>query len=313
MGIKNLMKIINKYAPNSIKETNIENYKGKIFAIDTNLLIYKNVFAIRKNGYDIKNNSIIVTHIHSMLLKLIGLKKYGILAIFVFDGPMPKLKEKTMKKRKLLRKEFKKKYESAKTETDKKKYFYLKSDITEKEIYDCKELITIFGFPIIQSTGEADKDIACLTKINPNIYAVSEDMDILVFGATKLIRKFTVSKQKNKKMIEINLKKLLTELQFNQRMLVHLAILLGCDYCNASINNEQFGTITSYKMIKKYKYIKDPNIYNKIEKYFMSNCHTNLDIKIKEKNVNVSKLKEFLTKYLFKQEYIEKKLKILNI
>ena len=57
MGIKNLMKLIRKYASESIKKTKIDEYKDKIIGIDTNLMLYKLIYGIRTNGYDIKNNN----------------------------------------------------------------------------------------------------------------------------------------------------------------------------------------------------------------------------------------------------------------
>ena len=49
MGIKNFMKITQKYSPKSIIYTKITDYKNKIMAIDANLMIYKMIFGIRKN------------------------------------------------------------------------------------------------------------------------------------------------------------------------------------------------------------------------------------------------------------------------
>lgn len=302
MGIPLLSKIIKKYAINTIKETSIKDYKNKVFVIDTNLLIYKNVFAIRKNGYDIRNDNIIVTHIYSLLLKLIGLKKYNIFSIFVFDGHMPRIKQETVKARKKLRQIFKKKYDEAKTIKEKQQYFYLKSDITDKEINDCKKLIKIFGFPIYQSKGEADIDLAAFSINNKNIYIVSDDMDILAFGGKHIIRKFTISS--SKKMIEINLNNLLNKLELNIDMFINLVILLGCDYCKKQKN---IGPLTAYKLIKNNN-IK--NINKKVKKYYLSvkpNTTHNLS-NYKEYNINKKELIKFLKKNKFQVDLIIKKM-----
>src|SRR5438309_11975475 len=110
MGIKNLMKIIKKYAYQSIKTTKITDYQNKILGIDSNLMIYKVIFAIRKNGYDLKNDEIIVTHIHAILQKLVAFIKYNIIPIFVFDSMYPAIKEQTMKVRKKFREFLEQKY-----------------------------------------------------------------------------------------------------------------------------------------------------------------------------------------------------------
>lgn len=101
MGIKNFMKIIHKYSTGSITYTKITDYKNKTIAIDMNLLIYKMIYAIRKNGYDLKNNDIIVTHIHAMLQKMFGFIKYKITPVFVFDGMAPQIKKRHSKKKRI--------------------------------------------------------------------------------------------------------------------------------------------------------------------------------------------------------------------
>jgi flap endonuclease-1 len=298
MGIKNLMHIIKKYAFESIEEKTINDYKNKVLAFDTNLLIYKNVFAIRKNGYDIMNDNISVTHIHSMLLKLIAFIKYNIKAIFVFDGQMPKIKGNTMNKRDDVRKEFNHKYNISTTEDEKKKYFYLKSDISVKEILDCKKLIKIFGFPIIQAKGEADKILAGFSK---DVHIVSEDMDILLFGGSNLVRHFSIDEKK--KIYEINLAILIKKLGITTQMFIDLGILLGCDYCSISTSPEN-----ALKLIKKYKSLNNmPDKYNykNIQKYFKSNISYDVS-KLDIKKINKNKLKIFLEKNKYNNDKIEK-------
>ena len=41
MGVKQLKKLLTKYAPSSIMKRDIEYYKGKKFAIDANLFMYR--------------------------------------------------------------------------------------------------------------------------------------------------------------------------------------------------------------------------------------------------------------------------------
>lgn len=120
MGIKNLMKIIQKYAPNSIQYTKVDKYENKIIAIDFSLMIYKLIFSIRMNGYDLKNGEIIVTHLHALLLKIKGFAKYSITPIFVLDGMPPKIKEDTLKRRSEFQKFMKMKYYKAVTQDEKK-------------------------------------------------------------------------------------------------------------------------------------------------------------------------------------------------
>ena len=164
MGIKNFMKIIQKYSPDAITYNKITHYQNKILAIDANLMIYKMIFAIRKNGYDLKNGEVIVTHLHTTLQKINGFIKYNITPVFVFDGMAPQLKKATLQKRKEFQQYMEQKYYKAVTQDEKKKYYFMKSKITLQEILDVMELIKLFGYQVIEAPEEADSQLAYLIK-----------------------------------------------------------------------------------------------------------------------------------------------------
>ena len=68
MGIKNINKLLKEYAPNSIKEYNISNYNGKLIAIDTSLVLYQYISALRNSGKDLTNNNDdITTHMYAII------------------------------------------------------------------------------------------------------------------------------------------------------------------------------------------------------------------------------------------------------
>lgn len=311
MGVKNLMKIIKKHAPNTIKYKKIDQYRNMILGIDANLMIYKMIYAIRRNGYDIMNEDNKVTHIHTMLQKLYGFKKYNILPIFVFDGTPPKIKDTTLKKREKIKKEIKTKYKKATTLDEQKKYYYIKSDITMKEINDCKKLITLFGYTYINSIEEADSQLAYLSKANIIDAVVTDDMDILVFGGKKILKNFTVSDKKN--IEEIDLKIMLDELKITQWQLIDIAILLGCDYCKNKA--DKIGPMTALKLIKKHKKIENLDIkinddYVAARRYFL-----NQDKNIKKQDllfvynkgtINYDDIRTFLKKNKYSDAQIKK-------
>jgi len=321
MGIKNLMKIINKYAPESVSYTKIDNYKNKILAVDANLMIYKMIYAIRLNGYDLKNtnndNEIIVTHIHTLLSKFKGFIKYGITPVFVFDGIHPKIKNQVVEKRKEFHDFMKQKYYKAVTQDEKKKYYFSKSGITYNEIKACMDLMEIFGYTVIESPEEADAVLAELIKHKKVDYIVTDDMDILIFGGDLILKNFTVSDKK--KIQEISLSKFKTETQLNQKELIDLAILLGCDYC-PSIKG--IGTMGAYNLIKKYgsleEIIKNESVtlsydYLEAQKYFTSPPVNDVTkLKINKGKVDKVMLTEFLTKHNYNKKYIDELLTILQ-
>jgi flap endonuclease-1 len=50
MGIHNLMKLIEEYAPNAIKNATLKNYFNRIMAIDISMALYQFLVAIQNVG-----------------------------------------------------------------------------------------------------------------------------------------------------------------------------------------------------------------------------------------------------------------------
>lgn len=309
MGIKNLIKLVDKFAPDSIKDKSISDYRNKILGIDANLMLYKMVYAIRRNGYDLENDGVVVTHIHATLQKLAAFKKYNILPIFVFDGMPPKIKKKTMDDRRAFKDYMMVKYYKAVTQDEKKKYYYMKSDITLQEIEEMKELIDIYGYTWIDSVEEADSQLAHMSKKGSIDGIVTDDMDILVFGGKKLIKNFSVAEKK--KMQEIDLDTLLKKLDITQEQLVDIGILLGCDYCPTV---KGIGPIKSYGLIKQYgnidklikKGIVDLTVdYDKARDYFL-NPKVSEQIKFKKGVLDKDRLIRFLENKKYSSDRIDK-------
>ena len=308
MGIKNFIKLIQKYAPTAIKNTTIINYKNKTIAIDANLLIHKLILAVRLNGYDIKNSNIIVTHIHTLLQQIKAFIKYKITPIFVFDGPHPKHKQHILDARHKTHTILKQKYESATTPAEKKKWFYAKAEISPQEYNDCIALIKLFNYTIIQAPEEADAQIAYLTKNGYASYAVSDDLDLLVFGTPIPLKNFSTSTKKS--IQEINLQTIKKTTSITQNQLIDIAILLGCDYCESP---PKIGPVSSYIKIKQHnsltKLIKHKQIppiinYKSAQSYF-KNPPITTNIKINELNINKNGLVTFLKQFNFSDKYIK--------
>lgn len=310
MGIKNLIKVIDKYAPSSIKLTKINKYTNKIIAIDFSLLIYKMIYAIRKQGYDLKNGNIVTTHIHSLLLKIRGFIKYNITPVFVFDGVSPNIKEETLKKREEFHKIMQIKYYKAVTQDEKKKYYFMKSEITYQEIKDCMELIELYGYTIIVAPEEADGQLANLIKNNKVDYIATDDMDILAFGGNKILKNFTVDLKRD--IQEINLDKFKKEANLTQNQIIDISIMLGCDYLPGF---KCIGPVKSYNLIKKYSYIdnvlKKEGLditynYKEAQKYFKNPpIIDSKNIKINKIKINKDGLKIFLKKFGYNKKYID--------
>ena len=230
MGVKNLHKLLLESAPNAIKNTSIDSYKNKTIALDTSILIYQYVIAIRNTGADLTNkNGDITSHIHGILSKGLGLLELGINPVFIFDGKPPSIKNNTLKDRKNIRNKATEKMEKVDDPDEKIKLFKRSAVITSKQLEECKEVLRLIGLPVVSAPEEADSQCARLV-MDKNAFACgSEDMDLLAFGTNILLRNFSASKKKQG-VTEITLDIALKELEINQNQFIDLCILLGCDY-----------------------------------------------------------------------------------
>ena len=154
-----------------------------------------------------------------------------------------------------------------------------KKSIVMKDYFikDWIEILELLGLPVIKASGEADPLCAFMLKNNPNIYGIiSDDSDMLVFGAPILMRKSV-----NQQFTIIELKKIFEKIElllfsiynksisFNLENLVDYSILLGTDYGTFKLNEPQNDSSDLLKYYvennKDYKKLISPNEYDNFE------------------------------------------------
>lgn len=323
MGIKNLFKIIKTESKDSIKKIDFKNIHMRRIAIDTSIVLYQYVVAIRSRGADLETKDGRKTsHIYGILSKAIGLLEKGVLPIFVFDGKPPEIKRGTLESRKEKRELARKEIEDIEDEAERIKLLKRSVVVSGKEMNECKDILRSIGLPVIEAEEEADSQCAYLSKKNLVYGVASEDMDLLTFGTKKLIRNFSISK--SKQMIEISLEKMLEDFDMSMDQFIDLCILLGCDYTSTI---KGIGTKKAFSFIKQYKsidgiirFIKDSKNkryqipedfnYKTARKYFKS-C---VSCKVERKDLqwgkpDLDKLKELLNSYEFSEKKIAKQSK----
>ena len=325
MGIKNLSALLNLYAPKSITKKQFIDLTEKKIAIDASLLIYSYVIAIRNTSSDLTNtNGDMTSHIHAVVSKTLLYLDNSIIPIFVFDGKPPNLKSSVLDKRKEDRQIARKLLDDATDDdTDRKiKLFKKTTVITSKQMEQCKEILRAMGIPVIEAPEESDSQCASLTTDN-DVYGVgSEDMDILTFGAKRLLR--NISSSKKNEIVEYDLEKILVELQYTKEQFIDLCILLGCDYVEhidgIGIKKAK-EIIDEYKSIENFleksldiineKYIVSSNYLDKVKSarsYFLTAPSVDLlNNQLKLNLPNERKIKDLLiNKYSYSKTKVEK-------
>lgn len=245
MGITNLAKLIKEFAPKAVINKKITEYKT--LCIDTSNYIYKYEY----HSYD-------GTFLDGAIRQMIFLLQRNILPIYVFDGKPPKEKHYALEKRNICREKQKNTVECLKIELDKitneldktnfekkiKKLEQSSIKITKQHFKDLKELIIIMGATYLEATGEADHLCAELVRKGICDACITEDMDILVSGAT-ILRDFRTSTEL---VTEYKCATVCKELGLTYEQFVDLGILCGYD---SRPTIKGIGWKTAYKLIKE--------------------------------------------------------------
>lgn len=242
------------------KEVKLDDLKDKVLVVDSMNMLYQFLTTLRMADgtplSDEKGN--ITAHLVGILSRVTGLVEKGIKLVFVFDGVAPVLKKEERERRQKLKEDASEKYEIAKERGDvaeMRKYAQMTTKIDKKIIDDSKRLLELLGFPIIQAPSEGEAQCAHVVKKGNADFVVSQDFDVFLFGAPKVIRNLTLSqyKKKGQKAVEItrvDLPILLKTLELTQDQLIVLGILMGTDFNRGGIKG--IGPMKGLKLVKEY-------------------------------------------------------------
>ncbi|KAL7719364.1 Flap endonuclease [Entamoeba marina] len=257
MGIKGLSKLLATNAPNSMKEAKINQYFGRIIAIDASITVYQFIAAVRdaEGATMVDEFGETTSHIIGTFYRTIKLLSIGIKPVFVFDGKPPEMKSDELQKRTDRAKEAAKQLEQAKEDGDlelQKKLTKRTSRMTKEQSNEVKKLLELMGVPCIEASCEAEGTCAELVKKGKCYGTATEDMDALTLGSKIVLRKFTGGDKDP--IREIDLDRALQEMGFTMDMFIDLCILLGCDYCDTI---KGIGPVRAFELIRNYKSIEE--------------------------------------------------------
>jgi len=307
MGIKGLTPLIKQHSE-SIQTTKLYQLSGKRVAVDASLFIYQSLMNFRNNGDYLRNkDGKITSHIVGIFYKTSNYLSLDITPIYIFDGKPPEEKNNVIKERKEKAKTATKLMKHSTSSEEKIKLEKQSVRLTAEYIDDIKQLLDLMGVSYIHMDGEAEAIASELCRTGFVDYVVTEDMDALTFGCPRLIRSCIDRSAKMKDSISIFvLDDILRDFKLTYNEFVELCIMCGCDYCN---NIPRIGNITAFKIISKYKTIKNyldinPNnipenyeqLYTRsIELFTMYRDKLNPDdLNIHNSTLDISKLMKYL-------------------
>ncbi|ACX72505.1 flap structure-specific endonuclease [Methanocaldococcus vulcanius M7] len=254
------------------RQISLDDLKGKKVAIDGMNALYQFLTSIRlKDGSPLKNKKGEITSAYNgIFYKTIHLLENDITPIWVFDGEPPKLKEKTRKMRRHMKEQAEEKMKEAmkKENLDEvAKFAKRASYLTPKIVDNCKYLLGLMGIPYVNAPSEGEAQASYMAKKGDVWAVVSQDYDSLLYGAPRVVRNLTTTKE----MPElINLDDVLEELRISLDDLIDIAILMGTDYNPGGVKG--IGFKRAYELVKsgvaKDVLKKEVENYEEIRKIF---------------------------------------------
>jgi flap endonuclease-1 len=248
MGIKNLNSVIKE----SIKKITFNKLRGSIIGVDFSLFLYRFIYN--------KNNPI-----ECFLRQINMFFRHNILPVYVIDGESPLEKQNTIDKRAQKRQKM---YDNIADLLDKQAEnnspntkLRINSEITklekrcvvfsQKQVQDILYFFELLGIPVIRENEEADFILAKLSSANKIDYILSDDSDVLAFGAKKVLKNFCIKEEKCDMYI---MDEILEKLGVTMNKFVDICILCGCDY-TTKIRNMNCGK--SLQLILKWGSIEE--------------------------------------------------------
>ena len=247
MGIKHLNNFLRTECVDSINVISIAELSGKKIAVDISIYMYK-----------YESNEALIENMYIMLTVF---RQYNIIPIFIFDGKPPTEKKALLQKRREDKKEAEKEYNILKQQlemnitSDDKQEMLANMDLLKKQfiyisrekIEQVKNLIRAYGATYCDAPGEADELCAMLVLKNKVWACLSEDMDMFVYGCTRVIRYLSLF---NRTAVLYDMKGILENLCITQKELREICVLSGTDYNIQTCNNKSKNTPVDAEILK---------------------------------------------------------------
>eukprot|EP00928_Gymnodinium_smaydae_P071024 TRINITY_DN54714_c0_g1_i1.p1 TRINITY_DN54714_c0_g1~~TRINITY_DN54714_c0_g1_i1.p1 ORF type:complete len:420 (+),score=144.40 TRINITY_DN54714_c0_g1_i1:72-1262(+) len=278
MGIKGLMKFLQDAAPKAVQEkAGPQAYTGRLMAIDASMCLYQFLIMIREGSSGSYQNLTneegqVTSHIIGMLTRTIRLMENGIKPVYVFDGKPPELKLQELAERREKREAATASLQQALAEGDSEailKSTKATTKVTREQNEQTKKLLGLMGVPIVDAPSEAEATCAALCRDGKVYAAATEDADCLTFGTKTLVRNLMAAESQKKTILEVNLARVLEQLNITMDQFIDFCILCGCDYCDTL---KGVGPSTAMKLVVQHgcieKILEDPAYKDKIPANF---------------------------------------------
>ncbi len=245
------------------KKISFSSLSGRALAIDAFNAIYQFLALIRRGpGVPLTDrHGRVTSHLNGLLFRTVRLIELGIRPVYVFDGPPPDFKRRTLEERRAIKEKAEREWVEALARGDFRAAWakaVQTSRLTPSMADDAKRLLDLMGVPWVQAPSEGEAQAAHMAARGDVWAAASQDYDSLLFGSPRLVRNVTITgrryyrKRPGYYRLEpelIVLEELLSSLGITREQLVDMALLMGTDY-NEGVRG--VGPVRALKLIKEY-------------------------------------------------------------
>ncbi|KAL2117522.1 hypothetical protein VTJ04DRAFT_7182 [Mycothermus thermophilus] len=247
MGISGLLPLLKSIQ----RPTELKKFAGETLGVDGYGWLHRGAVAC---AIELAQGKPTRKYVDFAMLRVRMFKHFGVTPYIVFDGDFLPSKAKTEESRAKRREESRKLgLELLRAGKPSQAHLELQKaiDITPEMTRHLIEELKKADVPYVVAPYEADAQLVYLERQGLISGIVSEDSDLLVFGAKRLLTKL----DKYGQCVEINRRDFCAVREvsltgWTDREFRHMAILSGCDYLD-SVNN--IGLKTAYRLIRKHK------------------------------------------------------------
>lgn len=261
------------------EKSSIEAFMSRVVAIDAYNAMYQFMSSIRgADGAPLADSRGRATsHLSGLFYRNIKFLSSGVRPVYVFDGKPPTLKAAEIERRRSAKRDAAVKYEQAVRKGDMdsaKKYAQQTTAMRDEMVADAKKLLGMFGIPCVDAPSEGEAYAAHLTRAGKAHAAASQDYDSILFGATRLVRNFSISGRRklpnrntyvDVEIEVINSQRTLEELGISREQLVDVGILVGTDFNPDGFS--RVGPKTAIRLVREHGRLEDmPGIADELAK-----------------------------------------------
>ncbi len=219
------------------QELTWEALSGRTLAVDGYNAIYQFLATIRQaDGRPFSDaNGQVTSHLMGVLYRTTSLLSSGVRPVWVFDGKPPELKSATLRARFQAKQRAEAAWEEALSRGDletARKKAAMTSRLTRPMAEEAKALLGALGVPSVQAPSEGEAQAAHMAARGLVWATASEDYDVLLFGAPRLVRGLAARGQRGQSpgAQVIDRDALLRELGIDGEELILVGLLVGTDF-----------------------------------------------------------------------------------